>query len=709
MNDEMILRTLKNDPERGMCLLMEQYTGLVWKVISLHLNLPEDIRECTNDTFAEFYFHLDRFDPEKASLAVWLTAVARNLAISRYRKENSRRVSSLPPMLPYEDQQLDLAEIQADLERALASLKPDELQIIRMKYYNGMSVREIADSLSLPYEAVKKRHQRTISKLRRILLVLLMILLLGLLSACTYEILVYYEIIPDFITEFWYNEGSDTPEDTVGSAEPLNIETDIPASFSSAPALSDTDVSPPDSEQNDSDNIQSTQEDSAVQDSVLSSFSVVPGYGINMTPEIPAYVLYETVYVENEALELTLLDASWLNGSLQIRLTAETKDPSVSIYDYYPQEPYSLSYNDRIWEKSEEINQLIERRKETKVFSEEYGEITMFSSIVYGMTSEVAFSVSELPKTEDGALELTLTTPYGIPVTFTLVSAIEKSLDSYAYQIGEHGGLLAVPRLEDGSLIVGIYPIDTEDDDYRFYPELIHGIISYDDMPTADTCLTVTKDDGTVLTGTYFKKDMIRTDMDTFYEWDFGSAGPGTYTLHVPYLYQFTTGSEDFAISLNLRDLTWEDREYPVTGGSIRITDCTLLDLGEGEPIDGTPYHKNSGYTYWKVSLQYTSEDPNRPITNFVFRHNCIPLSYILDGGDPDSYDYSASWLIGIGCFLYNLDTDAGTLDLLLPINESLYDPAYCLLTLTDDSLVAFPPAVNYRWEQSFDLTFTVE
>ena len=36
-----------------------------------------------------------------------------------------------------------------------------------MKYFGGMTIREIADSLELPYETVKKRHQRSLHKLRR--------------------------------------------------------------------------------------------------------------------------------------------------------------------------------------------------------------------------------------------------------------------------------------------------------------------------------------------------------------------------------------------------------------------------------------------------------------------------------------------------------------------------------------------------------------
>lgn len=84
--------------------------------------------------------------------------------------------------------------MRADLERAMESLKPNELQIIRMKYYDGMSVREIADSLNLPYETVKKRHQRSVLKLGQSLT--LALVLIFILTACVYGVLRYLDVIP---------------------------------------------------------------------------------------------------------------------------------------------------------------------------------------------------------------------------------------------------------------------------------------------------------------------------------------------------------------------------------------------------------------------------------------------------------------------------------------------------------------------------------
>lgn len=83
-----------------------------------------------------------------------------------------------------DDSQIAKAELRTDIERAMKFLKPNELQVIRMKYYDGMSVREIAESLDLPYETVKKRHQRSILKLGKSLMITLV--LIFILTACVY-------------------------------------------------------------------------------------------------------------------------------------------------------------------------------------------------------------------------------------------------------------------------------------------------------------------------------------------------------------------------------------------------------------------------------------------------------------------------------------------------------------------------------------------
>ena len=73
-----------------------------------------------------------------------------------------------------------------DLERAMSELKEEDREIIRMKYFVGMTIQEIADSLQLPYETVKKRHQRSLARMRLVLIAAMTLLLVLLLAACAY-------------------------------------------------------------------------------------------------------------------------------------------------------------------------------------------------------------------------------------------------------------------------------------------------------------------------------------------------------------------------------------------------------------------------------------------------------------------------------------------------------------------------------------------
>ena len=171
--------------------LFRQYGPLIWKIVSAYLDNPDDIQECVNDTFCELYLHSERYDPEKGSYAAFLSAAARNKAIDKYRKNlilssGFPSVSANPGFrrtpgavsgtaekrlaleeFPAPDDMAEKIAQRLDLEEAIASLKPKDAELIRMKYFDGMTIREISASLELPYETVKKRHQRALHKLRR--------------------------------------------------------------------------------------------------------------------------------------------------------------------------------------------------------------------------------------------------------------------------------------------------------------------------------------------------------------------------------------------------------------------------------------------------------------------------------------------------------------------------------------------------------------
>ncbi|OUP82096.1 hypothetical protein B5F07_15080 [Lachnoclostridium sp. An169] len=198
--------------------LIRQYAALIWKTTAAYLDNPEDIRECVNDTFLAFYMQKDAYDPDKGSPAALLVSIARNKAVDRFRKiradqawngqiQIDRMQADRPKKIqmksaeeltdPHSLEEQVITEI--DLQAALNTLSPEDLDLIRMKYYGGMSIQEIAKSMNLPYETVKKRHQRSLVKLRRFLtMALILMLIAAVLTACAYIILRYFGIVPGY-------------------------------------------------------------------------------------------------------------------------------------------------------------------------------------------------------------------------------------------------------------------------------------------------------------------------------------------------------------------------------------------------------------------------------------------------------------------------------------------------------------------------------
>ncbi len=182
MTDKKLLHLLDQNPEEGMGLLMEEYMGLLWSACRLYLTNPEDIRECVQETFADFYGNRERFRTEKGTIKAYLYVIAKRKAI-RMATQNGKQ-SAVPLEMLEEaaaDSDEDAILNREALEQALGKLKEQDSRMIRMQYYDGLTCREIAEAMQLPVETVKKRQQRSLRKLR---LALMVLAALGILGAC---------------------------------------------------------------------------------------------------------------------------------------------------------------------------------------------------------------------------------------------------------------------------------------------------------------------------------------------------------------------------------------------------------------------------------------------------------------------------------------------------------------------------------------------
>ena len=707
-NDQQIINALFQQPQKGMELLMEAYTGLVFKVISFHLSNPEDIKECTNDTFAEFYFHRASYDAGKASLPVYLTAIARYLAISRYRKEKKHMENDSLTEISMEDKAIFLAEVRADFSKALKTLKPNELQVIRMKYYGGMTIAEIADSLHLPYETVKKRHQRSILKLRQTLLLSLIFFLLAIFSISTYAVLRHFNIIPPLFsiektqepednTEAVDEETSEEETDKYSSrktkkkakkekkkASPKEETTE---SFSdiriSTEAKNNTKAyAPEQTEHQKKETLTSditsdspkeqTENDTDKEWRVPDTFTYIPDYGVKKVSDSPTYTLEATTFAEDEATSISVVSASLVDKKLTVTLQVVSKTKPFVLEPGQIIEDYTRQVN------NEENYVLYRGKKAANSVSSMHNHGNAYVS-----TEVFTGDNFEPDVTDEGPIMLTMKC-FDLTLSFTLVKAKEETIeDENLYQMKKYGGLMIQPRLVDGHLKIAIHTLNK--DEYITLPGLVRG--SYGEKPE-DGILTATDSNGNVLEGSCIR---YYPGCKTYLEWDFGPASSGTYSLHIPFLCQIPAESERINIPIDFVNRTWDSQTYAIPGSKIWIS-----DISEPYTLPTETEEDTNDSVYEDLTVSFYNEDEKHRIQSIYG----YAIQY-----EPPSSDFRS-----IISSMLSTDVENCTATLQICLTNNRSDSSITELEIHErmENNNTHTP-VYYRWDESFDFTFTVK
>lgn len=170
MDDKNLLTILEEDPEQGIPLLKEEYADHLRFAAAQRLTSPHDIQECVQDTLADFYLQREQFDISKGSLRTYLIAIADRKAVRKYW-ENQRQwltteVNAAEAMDEGELKHWEQTEL---LRQSLKQLTALDRQVLELKYFYGYTAREIAADLGIQHEAVKKRLQRALKKLHRLM------------------------------------------------------------------------------------------------------------------------------------------------------------------------------------------------------------------------------------------------------------------------------------------------------------------------------------------------------------------------------------------------------------------------------------------------------------------------------------------------------------------------------------------------------------
>ncbi len=135
---------------------------------------PAAAEEITQEVMVTLWRKAALFDPEKASVATWLYRVARNRRIDLLRRGRLAFLDTVDAVLDSADETdleatVDLQRREAAVRVALASLPEEQLSLVRLAFFDGLSHSEISARTGLPLGTVKSRIRLGFTRLRRTL------------------------------------------------------------------------------------------------------------------------------------------------------------------------------------------------------------------------------------------------------------------------------------------------------------------------------------------------------------------------------------------------------------------------------------------------------------------------------------------------------------------------------------------------------------
>jgi RNA polymerase sigma-70 factor (ECF subfamily) len=174
------MKEIANYDSRAMEELYERYSSLLFTLIKKIAPDQASAEQILVDVFVIIWRKIDRFNFKNGNVYAWLVTLARNLAVDRLRRE---RVSDstvqfyddryedffILPTFPDEMDSLDLKtalSLKPKIERALSRLTDTQKYVLHLAYYEGYTIDEIADKLSVPIETVRSKILNALQGLR---------------------------------------------------------------------------------------------------------------------------------------------------------------------------------------------------------------------------------------------------------------------------------------------------------------------------------------------------------------------------------------------------------------------------------------------------------------------------------------------------------------------------------------------------------------
>lgn len=176
VNDTDLLALLRGGDEDALAPLMARHERRLYGIAYGYLRNSEDAIEVVQDAFVKLFQQSQRIDG-RAEVAAWLTRVAINGAIDRYRQkkrrgnhevgvetEDLRHVPSRHEAGPLD--RLHTEDSRRAIDLGLQALNERQRAVVTLRHFSDLSLDEIASTLGVRLGTVKSSLNRALARMK---------------------------------------------------------------------------------------------------------------------------------------------------------------------------------------------------------------------------------------------------------------------------------------------------------------------------------------------------------------------------------------------------------------------------------------------------------------------------------------------------------------------------------------------------------------
>jgi RNA polymerase sigma-70 factor (ECF subfamily) len=127
--------------------------------------------EIAQDVMVTVWRKASLFDRNQASVSTWIFRIARNRRIDVFRRTrrpdlDPEETMILPAGVEAPEARIEAMETETRVRQAMKDLPEEQLHLLKLAFYEGLSHREIAEKLDVPLGTVKSRIRLAFAKMK---------------------------------------------------------------------------------------------------------------------------------------------------------------------------------------------------------------------------------------------------------------------------------------------------------------------------------------------------------------------------------------------------------------------------------------------------------------------------------------------------------------------------------------------------------------